>query len=56
MPVQEALEQLRDVAGPRLKELLPAGVSIQYRGTADRLEAALSTMGTNLADILGQNH
>jgi multidrug efflux pump subunit AcrB len=47
--VQEALEQLRDVAGPRIKELMPAGVSVQYRGTADRLEAALSTMGVNLA-------
>ena len=49
MTVQEALEQLRDVAGPRFKELMPAGVSVQYRGTADRLEAALSTMGINLA-------
>jgi len=48
MTVQEALEQLRDVAGPRLKEILPAGVSIQYRGTADRLEAALSTMTANI--------
>ena len=48
MTVQEALEQLRDVAGPRIKELMPAGVSVQYRGTADRLEAALSTMGVNL--------
>jgi multidrug efflux pump subunit AcrB len=49
MTVQEALEQLRDVAGPRLREILPAGVSVQYRGTADRLEAALSTMSINLA-------
>ena len=49
MTVQEALELLRDVAGPRIKEILPAGVSIQYRGTADRLEAALSTMGVNIA-------
>ena len=49
MTVQEALEQLRDVAGPRLREILPDGVSVQYRGTADRLEAALSTMGVNLA-------
>ncbi len=49
MTVQEALEQLRDVAGPRLKEILPTGVSVQYRGTADRLEAALSTMSINLA-------
>ena len=48
MTVQEALEQLRDVAGPKLKEIMPAGVSVQYRGTADRLEAALSTMTVNL--------
>jgi len=49
MTVQEALEQLRDVAGPRLREILPTGVSVKYRGTADRLEAALSTMSINLA-------
>jgi hydrophobic/amphiphilic exporter-1 (mainly G- bacteria), HAE1 family len=49
MTVQEALEQLRDVAGPRIRDILPAGISVQYRGTADRLEAALSTMAVNLA-------
>ena len=49
MTVQEALEILRDVAGPRIKEILPAGVSVQYRGSADRLEAALSTMTSNIA-------
>jgi len=49
MTVQEALEQLRDVAGPRIKEIMPPGVSVQYRGSADRLEAALSTMAVNLA-------
>jgi multidrug efflux pump subunit AcrB len=49
MTVQEALETLRDVAGPRIKEIMPAGISVQYRGTADRLEAALSTMTVNLA-------
>jgi multidrug efflux pump subunit AcrB len=48
MTVQEALEILRDVAGPRLKESLPYGVSVQYHGTADRLEAALATMSTNI--------
>jgi multidrug efflux pump subunit AcrB len=49
MTVQEALEQLRDVAGPRFKEIMPAGIGVQYRGTADRLEAALSTMTVNIA-------
>ena len=48
MTVQEALEILRDVAGPQIRELLPEGVDVQYRGTADRLEAAFSEMGTNL--------
>jgi multidrug efflux pump subunit AcrB len=48
MTVQEALELLRDVAGPQIRELLPAGVDVQYRGTADRLEAAFAEMGSNL--------
>ncbi len=46
--VQEALDQLRDVAGPRLRELTPDDVSIAYRGTADRLEAAFAEMRSNL--------
>ena len=49
MTVQEALATLRDVSGPQIKALLPDGVSIQYRGTADRLDAAFSQMGANLA-------
>ena len=48
MTVQEALDTLRNVAGPQLKTVLPAGVSIKYRGTADRLEAAFSQMGANI--------
>lgn len=49
MTVQEALEQLRDVAGAGFKEIMPPGISVHYRGTADRLESALSTMAINLA-------
>ena len=49
MTVQEALEQLRDVAGPQLRDTIPGSVSIAYRGTADRLEEAFSTMTINLA-------
>jgi multidrug efflux pump subunit AcrB len=49
MTVQEALEQLRDVAGPRLVEVMPDDVSIAYSGTADRLESAFDTMQNNLA-------
>jgi multidrug efflux pump subunit AcrB len=48
MTVQEALDTLQDVVGPRLREILPAGVSLQYRGTADRLEEAFAQTGTNL--------
>lgn len=49
MTVQEALETLRDDAGPRIRDIMPDGISVHYRGTADRLEAALSTMTVNLA-------
>ncbi len=47
--VQEALEQLREVAGPQIREIMPADVSLAYRGTADRLESAFSNMAVNLA-------
>lgn len=48
MTVQEALERLRDVSGPELRAILPAGVDVRYRGTADRLDRAMSEMSTNL--------
>jgi len=48
MTVQEALETLRDVVGPQLREIMPDEVAMQYRGTADRLEQAFTTMGINL--------
>jgi multidrug efflux pump subunit AcrB len=48
MTVQEALDRLRDIAGPQLKAILPADVTLQYRGTADRLDEAFAQMGTNL--------
>lgn len=49
MTVQEALELLRESAGPDIQALLPPDVSLQYRGTADRLEAAMARMALNLA-------
>ena len=49
MTVQEALDALRDVVGPQLRETMPADMSIAYRGTADRLEGAFRTMAVNLA-------
>ena len=49
MTVQEALESLRDIAGPQIRQILPADVSLAYRGTADRLERAFSSMAVNLA-------
>ena len=48
MTVQEALDTLRDVVGAQLAPLLVDGVSLQYRGTADRLEQAFAKMGINL--------
>jgi multidrug efflux pump subunit AcrB len=49
MTVQEALDRLRDIAGPQLREIMPSDVSLAYRGTADRLEQAFSKMAVNLA-------
>ena len=49
MTVQEALDTLRNVAGPELNKILPDGVSVAYSGTADRLETAFTTMRANLA-------
>jgi len=49
MTVQEGLDRLRDIAGPQLRDILPADVSLAYRGTADRLEGAFATMAVNLA-------
>lgn len=49
MTVQEALDTLRDVVSPQLRESVPDGISFAYRGTADRLEGAFSTMKVNLA-------
>ncbi len=47
MTVEEALETLRTVAGPKMRELLPDGAAIQYKGSADRLESALGDMLNN---------
>ncbi|MFK8028735.1 MAG: efflux RND transporter permease subunit [Gammaproteobacteria bacterium] len=49
MTVEEALDILRDEVGPKLRAALPSDVTINYRGTADRLDAAFSTMAQNLA-------
>jgi multidrug efflux pump subunit AcrB len=49
MTVQEALDTLRDVVDPQLRNIMPGDVSLAYRGTADRLEEAFSTMQANLA-------
>jgi multidrug efflux pump subunit AcrB len=49
MTVQDALDTLRDVVGPQLAGIMPDGVSLQYRGTADRLERAFTKMAMNLA-------
>jgi multidrug efflux pump subunit AcrB len=49
MTVQDALDILRDVVGPQIRDGMPGDMSIAYRGTADRLEGAFRTMSINLA-------
>ncbi|MEO0995978.1 MAG: efflux RND transporter permease subunit, partial [Pseudomonadota bacterium] len=48
MTVEEALDVLRDEVGPLVAEGLPDDVSLSYRGTADRLEAAMQQMSRNI--------
>ena len=50
MTVQEALDTLRDVVDPQLRDIMPGDVSLAYRGTADRLEEAFSTMQAQPGD------
>ena len=47
MTVEEALEILRTEVGPTIAAALPEGSSINYRGSADRLEGALQNMLNN---------
>ena len=47
MTMEDALEQLRADIGPVIAEALPAGSEMFYRGSADRLDAAVSDMGMN---------
>lgn len=48
MSVEEALEIIRDQAGPEIKAAINKNVKINYRGTADQLEKALAEMGKNI--------
>jgi multidrug efflux pump subunit AcrB len=45
--VEEALAILRADVGPKIFEALPSDASINYRGSADRLEGALKEMRNN---------
>ncbi|MEM9302792.1 MAG: efflux RND transporter permease subunit [Pseudomonadota bacterium] len=47
LTVEEALETLRAELGPVLADALPPEASVFYRGTADRLDGAVKTMGRN---------
>ncbi len=49
LTVEETLDTLRSSVGPQIEAFLPSGVTLKYRGTADKLEAAISQMGQNLA-------
>ena len=47
MTVEEALDILRNKVDSQVKQLLPVEASIKYKGSADRLESALSDMFKN---------
>ncbi|MEO0423126.1 MAG: efflux RND transporter permease subunit [Pseudomonadota bacterium] len=47
LTMEEALETLRGVVDPVLADALPAQASVFYRGTADQLAGAVSTMARN---------
>ncbi|WP_154223309.1 efflux RND transporter permease subunit [Marinicella rhabdoformis] len=47
MTVEEALHLLREEAGPQIRDVLPEGAQVQYKGSADRLESALNDMLNN---------
>lgn len=47
MTLEETLAILQNDVGPVLRDSLPAGSSVKYRGSADELDQALSDMLTN---------
>lgn len=47
IPMEEALERIRNEVEPVVKPLLPEGARLGYRGSADRLSEALHTVGMN---------
>ncbi|MDX1570847.1 MAG: efflux RND transporter permease subunit [Xanthomonadales bacterium] len=49
MPLEEAIEAIDEQAAPVMRNLLPEGASITYRGTAEALGEALSAMSGTFA-------
>ncbi len=49
LTVEETLDTLQASVGPEIEAYLPPDVTLKYRGTADKLDAAMSQMGQNLA-------
>ena len=47
--LEEAIERLRAELSPELQGMLPAGATILYRGSADRLQQAVNKMMVNFA-------
>ncbi|MFK8015869.1 MAG: efflux RND transporter permease subunit [Gammaproteobacteria bacterium] len=47
MTLEEALDILRSQVGPTLRDALPDGSSVKYRGSADELDASLRDMLNN---------
>lgn len=49
MTLDEALNILRELVEPKLREVLPTGATIAYRGSANELHSALAQIGKNFA-------
>ncbi len=47
--LEEVMERINNEVAPKIREALPEGGSISYRGNADRLAKALGTVGVNFS-------
>ncbi len=53
VPLEEAIEQLKQKVEPQLMALLPAGSRVMYGGSADSLSKAIGNMSVNFLMALG---
>lgn len=53
MSLEALLEELKTNIEPELRNLMPAGGTIQYAGSVEDLERAIGTLGTNFLTAIG---